>query len=345
MVFVKVRETYDLHTIKNRMTVIGVHTPKPIILARNYPGLLMQCRSYRPVSADVRIACASMMPLDPLGIGTAEGDVAPEDVFNPILYKAMSNKGMSQLEARINGLMGIAPADPVDVRGDSANIDVDSFTSAIDEFPIYYGLLANTHEWRHASPQAGLSMTGLKPYVYEQLVNIGDDPGVIAGPQADVGVNADAFNYPGIDSTQAVGSKRHITGSAKPLPFMNCTAYTTDGAANPFQPSEGESLGLPTFREQSIPWINCMVGAIIIPPSRLHELFFRMVVEWTIEFSQIRPFGEVVNFGGLGAIGNASHYQNYSYEATKEAVTGDSSTILDKDSTMVSANVDVNKVM
>lgn len=345
MVFVKVRETYDLHTIKNKMTVIGIHTPKPIILARNYPGLLMQCRAYRPVSADVRIACASMMPLDPLGIGTSEGDVAPEDVFNPILYKAMSNKGMSQLEARINGMIGVGPSDPIDVRGDSANVDVDSFTSADDEFPIYYGLLSNTHEWRHANPQAGLSMTGLKPYVYERLYNVGDDPGVIAGPQADVGVNSGSFNYPDADGSQLVGSKVSITGAAKPLPFMNCTAYSPDLAANPFQPSEGASLGLPGFKEQSIPWINCMVGAIIIPPSRLHELFFRMVVEWTIEFSQIRPYGEVTSFGGLGNIGSNSHYQNYSYEVTKKDITGDSSTILDKDSTMVSANVDVNKVM
>ena len=53
MVFVKVRETYDLHTVKNKMTVIGVHTPKPDIIKKNFPGLLMQCRAYRPVSCDI----------------------------------------------------------------------------------------------------------------------------------------------------------------------------------------------------------------------------------------------------------------------------------------------------
>ena len=105
MVVVKVRETYDLHTTQNKMTVIAIHTPKPDIIKRNYPGLLMQCKMYRPVSADVRVACASVLHLDPLGVGTSPGDVAPEDVFNPILYKAMSNKGMSQLEARINGMV------------------------------------------------------------------------------------------------------------------------------------------------------------------------------------------------------------------------------------------------
>ena len=99
MVFVKVRETYDLHTVRNKMSVIAIHTPDPKIIKNNFPGLLMQCKSYRPYSCDVKLACASVLPVDPLGVGLAEGDVAPEDMFNPILYSAMSNFGMSQLEA------------------------------------------------------------------------------------------------------------------------------------------------------------------------------------------------------------------------------------------------------
>lgn len=77
MVFVKVRETYDLHTLQDKMTVIGIHTPGSTIIKQNYPGLLMQCKGYRPVSCDVKLACASMLPLDPQGIGLEEGDVAP----------------------------------------------------------------------------------------------------------------------------------------------------------------------------------------------------------------------------------------------------------------------------
>lgn len=345
MVFVKVRETYDLHTVRNKMTVISVHTPKPTIIARNYPGLLLQCRAYRPVSADVRVACASMMPLDPQGVGTAEGDVAPEDVFNPILYKAMSNKGMSQLEARINYLNSTGSG--ADVSGDTSRIDVDSFTSYADEFNIYYGLLANTHDWKHANPQAGLSMSDLRPLVYERLYNVGDDPGASAGIGADVSGNSGMYNYPSADGSEhGQVTKAGITGAAKPLPFMNCLAYTTTGQNNPLKPSaEGDTLQLPSVHAQSVPWVNCVVAALVIPPSRLHELFFRMVVEWTIEFSQVRPLSEVTSWVGLGLAGEQSHFQNYDYSATKEALTGDSSTILDKDTTMVSSNVDVNKVM
>lgn len=222
MVFVKVRETYDLHTKQNKMTIIGIHTPKPDIIKRNYPGLLMQCRAYRPVSADVRIACASVLPLDPLGVGTAEGDVAPEDVFNPILYKAMSNKGMSQLEARINAMRAGAPAG-VDIDGNLASVDTDDTTSEADEFPVYYGLLSNTHDWKHANPQAGLSMNKLKPLVYEMVYNVGDAPrSFIDGQEGDYS----APNPSDTSTGRVLVPYERIVGKAKEFPFLNCTSYT-----------------------------------------------------------------------------------------------------------------------
>lgn len=340
MVFVKVRETYDLHTTKNKMTVIGIHTPKPDIIKRNYPGLLMQCRAYRPVSADVRVACASMLPLDPQGVGLAEGDVAPEDVFNPILYKAMSNKGMSQLEARINLLTHTAVGS-LDVDGDCAAVEVDSVTSTADEFPIYYGLLSNTHDWKHANPQSGVSMTNLRPLVYEMNYNVGD---VNAST---FGSTDPSYRAPDYGGAAATGYIDKIIGKAKPMPFINTTSYslTSQGAGASAPGMTTDRGNIPFNCEMNVPYINVVCGAIVVPPSRLHELFYRMVVEWTIEFSALRPIGEITDWLGLGYLGDTTHYQNYSYEATKEALTGTKDTIMDKDSCMVSANVEVTKVM
>lgn len=349
MVFVKVRETYDLHTTKNKMTVIAIRTPKPDIIKRNFPGLLMQCKAYRPFSADVRVACASMQPLDPQGVGTTEGDVAPEDIFNPILYKAMSNIGMSQLEARIHVLQ--QTGGNVDVDGDTAFVDVNSVTDIADEFNVYYGLLSNAHGWKHANPQAGLEMNNLKPLVWEINYSFGDN-----GPQ---GYNLGA---PAANQNKVTIAPTAIRGGSKPMPFINCTSYTyndtqkdVDGKASDdrtiatgwiypgFDWPAGS--GRPANCSIDVPYIDVICAAIVVPPSRLHELYYRMVVEWTLEFSGIRPLGEICNFSDLAAIGSTTHYQNYSYESTKEAVTGDSTTILNKDANMISANVDVNKVM
>ena len=337
MVFVKVRETYDLHTVQNKMTVIGVHTPKPEILKRNYPGLLMQCRFYRPVSADVRLACASVEPLDPLGVGVSDGDVAPEDMFNPILYKAVSNFGMSQLEARINAMVTDPVSAGVDIDGQTAIVDVDSVTPEANEFDIYYGLLSNTHDWKHAAPQSGLVMNGLKPLVYEMLYNVGDNS-----------FGGASYNAPNNYGTVSTFTATSIRGNAKPMPFINCTAYTRDeaktptGVSTPGFPDDGT---LVYNAETYVPYLKAFCGVLVIPPSRLHSLYFRCVIEWTIEFSSIRPISEISDWSSLARAGTYSHYQNYSYETTKEALTGSSDSVMDSDSCMISANVDVNKVM
>lgn len=340
MVFVKVRETYDLHTVQNKMTVIAIHTPKPDIIRKNYPGLLMQCKMYRPVSADVRVACASVLPLDPLGVGTAEGDVAPEDVFNPILYKAMSNKGMSQLESRINDMViksstvGLSDADIV---GSSALVDVDDFSTQVDEFPLYYGLLAQTHEWKHANPQQGLSMSGLRPLVYEMVYNVGDMKHQT--PQY-----VPTFSAMAKDGSATIDSGSSILGSAKPMPFIPCTSFGGTYTEAGF-PADTPAVDEVANGSSDINWLRVVCGCIIVPPSRRHELFFRMVVEWTLEFSAIRPLGEITDLGGLNRLGNTTHYQNYDYSTAKKVLTGTDETILAKDVCMVSSNVDVDKVM
>jgi hypothetical protein len=327
MVFVKVRETYDLHTVKNKMSVIAIHTPDSKIIKANFPGLLMQCKAYRPASCDVRIACASVLPVDPLGVGLAEGDVAPEDLFNPILYKACSNFGMSQIEARVRAMNGQNSG--VDVAGNSAIVEADSFTDRADEFKIYYGLLSNAHEWKHANPQSGLEMRNLKPLVYEMLYSAGDNP----------------LTYPATDGTQATATPVQFRGNSKPMPMINCTSYTGSGVRPGFNVGNSAGTEFIGNNETEVPSPKIVCGCIIIPPSRLHELFYRMVVEWTLEFSMIRPVSEIVNWNGLEVFADLTHYQNYDYSQTKQALTGDSDSILDSDTSLASANVDIKKVM
>lgn len=335
MVFVKVRETYDLHTVKNKMSVIAIHTPDAKIIKANFPGLLMQCKAYRPYSCDVRLACASVLPVDPLGVGLAEGDVAPEDLFNPILYKACTNFGMSQVEARIASYPN--NVDASDINGNSAVVDVDNLTNKTDEFSVYYGLLSNAHEWKHANPQSGLEMRSLKPLVYEMLYSIGDNTGA-----QNQSANA---SMPAQDGSIGVASGWSFKGNAKPMPMINCTAYSSTDGRNPFSPQAGSDSSLPWIQEQTVPAPKIVCGCIIVPPSRLHELFYRMVVEWTLEFSMIRPISEITNWTGLEIIAGITHYQNYDYEATKRALTGDSDTILESDTSLATANVDIKKVM
>lgn len=340
MVFVKVRETYDLHTVRNKMSVIGIHTPDAKIIKANFPGLLMQCKAYRPYSCDVRVACASVLPVDPLGVGLAEGDVSPEDLFNPILYKACSNFGMSQIEARIQNLIKSVGSADADIRGPSSTVDVDSLTNLEDEFQVYYGLLSNAHEWKHANPQSGLEMRNLKPLVYEILYSFGDNT-VQLSTGTDYGMSA-----PAADASRVTQFPDVFRGNSKPMPMINTTSYSSSGALSGFaNVSTGTSDTYPLNHEMDVPAPKILVGCIIVPPSRLHELFYRMVVEWTLEFSMIRPISEITDWTGLERMAGITHYINYDYSETKKALTGDSSTALESDTSLASANVEIKKVM
>lgn len=272
MVFVKVRETYDLHTIKNKMSVIGIHTPQSTLVKCNYPGLLLQCKAYRPVSCDVRLACASMQPLDPKGVGIADGDVAPEDVFNPILYKAMSNKSMSQLEAWINS-PSFASTPGNSISGQGADVDIAS--GFADDFNIYYGLLSQTNVWKHANPQQGLAMSGLIPLVYETYQTIGEN--TINGATELPYVNPE-------DQVANVIRTQTFRGDAKRLPMLNCTLVhpNVTTPTSPDHAMPGFTGGTVANYQVEVPDPKLFCGCIIIPPSRLHQLFYRMVVEWTL---------------------------------------------------------------
>lgn len=341
MVFVKVRETYDLHTLPNKMTVIGIHTPANDIIKKNYPGLLMQCKMYRPVSCDVRVACASMLPVDPLQVSTAEGDIAPEDLFNPILYKTMTNVGMSQIEARVHayrdGSTGIGV-------GNTADYSLTEMTNQSDEFPLYYGLLSDTNGWRHASAQSGFSMSHVKPLVSEILVANGQNS--VDGDTLSTNVaGALKFTAPQSNGTVANFNSVIFKGNSKPMPFINTTAYSVSSADNTNSP-----IGFPnTVYNDSVivpaPKLYC--ACIIVPPSRLHQLYYRMVVEWTLEFTSIRSLAEITNWEGLTALGNATHYQSYDYSNAKTALIEDADKVeeMPNDQSMVSTDADITKVM
>ena len=322
MVFVKVRETYDLHTIRNKMTIIGIHTPAANIIKDNYPGLLLQCKAYRPVKCDVKLACASVLPLDPQGVGLAEGDVAPEDIFNPILYKALSNFGMSNIDKFVlSGLAG-AGTNICDFDNDidfKTDVGAQAQTS-VDQFDMYYGLLAQTHEWKHANPQSGLRMDGLVPLVYETYQTYGDNPsGQNFNPQ--IG----RVYGEGEDGKATFVPVQTYRGKAHAMPMLNCTATVTekvegvDYPVGAFPAFGGTELNF----QSGIPAPKVFCGCIIIPPSRLHQLFYRLVCEWTLEFSMIRPYGDLVSWQGLAGIGDTTHYISYSYDSkTVPASTG-----------------------
>ena len=320
MVMVKVSETYDLSTVPNKMGVIGIHTPDATLISSNWPGLLMNCKKFRYVSCDVTLACASMLPADPLQIGTESGDIAPQDMFNPIWYRAVSNQSMDAIENRLADML-FGGEGSYNVNGPSVLESQDGvMPSNVNHWDAYYGLLSNRHGWRTAMPQQGLNMNGLTPLVHERLYAFGVQNAI--GQDNDSGLVDILGNGTNTSGNTSVSSITNpvMVGRAHPMPSFPTTAFAVqdEGTQNAvaWQNLPGQTATNTTsniqINQTSMPYIPpVFVACIVMPPAKLNRLYYRMNVVWNIEFTEIRPISEIMGFNYLEELGKFTYFTDY----------------------------------
>nr|QRV62032.1 capsid protein [ssDNA virus sp.] len=335
----KVSETYDLSTQLNKMGLLAIHTPDLKLFARHWGGAMMNHKKFRFVGCDVTMACASMLPADPLQIGTEAGDLAPQDMFNPILYKAVSNDTYNNLlnymQLKFNMFGSSPPAGSLSensIVADNSTVFKDTADVTVNQWDMYYGLLSNTSGWKKAMPQAGLEMKGLYPIVYSIVSNIGNSSGFYSNgnDSSDVGIS-----IVGMTADQEVvsrsGAAAGRTPTVKfrgpsmrmpPLPtkvlYDDSTAKTTGSVtmrySEPTYPVGGDVND--NVLPLGIPYIPpCYVGVIILPPAKLNKLYYRMKVTWTIELTEPESIGDVTNWTGLATIGAQSYGTDYATQS------------------------------
>ena len=307
MVFVRVSETYDLSTKVGKMGVVGIHTPKSELIHKMYRGLAMNHKYARFVECDVTLACASMLPADPLQIGLAAGDIAPQDMFNPILYRAVSNDSMSNMMAWLESWQ-TSVADSVVNKGSIVDVNDPGFAFnddvPINQFDMYYGLLADADGWRKAMPQAGLTMKGLYPIVFSVSSSSGMNTSL-------GGLSTTDFGPASKDSVVKSIDARFMRGPAMRMPRFNTAFWDTD----PIQGSTvldgnacstiGDADVLPT----------CYVAMIVLPPAKLNQLYYRLKVTWTLEFSEVRPISDIGTWRLMSEVGNTAYGTDYNTQS------------------------------
>ena len=339
MVFVKVSETYDLSTNVNKMGIVGIHTPKGDLISRLWGGLAMQHKYVRFHSCDVTMACASLLPADPLQIGQEAGAIAPQDMFNPILYKAVSNDSMSNIQAFLSAnvtdsQLGIAEGSVVDINNSEFR---NSDDAPISQFDMYYSLLGNPDGFRKAMPQAGLEMRGLYPLVYQVVSNYGVNT---AGTTqfTDIGATSNPSHPiygPGPkDATTPLQIRNiELRGPAMRMPRVNTTYLPYNSKQNaPLSGSANLNFGDTT---RGMP--PCYVALIILPPATLNKLYYRLKVTWTIEFTDLRSLDEISNWRGMSEIGDLVYATDYAKQS--QALMSDLEGMVDV------GNANIHKIM
>lgn len=337
MVTVRISETYDLSTKVGKMGIVGIHTPTGSLIDKMWPGLVLQYKKMRFAKCDVAMACASMLPADPLQIGVEAGSIAPQDMFNPILYKAVSNDSMSNILAYLMG----AAADPdfaypnVD-KGSIVDVNDSDFSNTgnapgsepvthYDQFKMYYGLLADADNWRKAMPQSGLTMSNLYPLVYQVIhpygqnslltTNAIDYAGGLqkqtsylkAGQVAVPTEHKDVNGYAPLS-----GADWNLRGPAMRMPAFDTKYFKQTASANIVPSGNGALVASGT---SAIP--PAYVGLIVLPPAKLNQLYYRLKVTWSIEFTGLHSMADIGAWDTVEAIGGLAFGTDYADQSAK----------------------------
>lgn len=309
-VYVKMRETYDLSTKENSLGVIGIHTPRGSPLSLQYDGLFKNFKFMRFLKCDVKIACASLMPLDPLQVGLEAGEVNPQDIFNPILYTAVSNDYFGRIQSLIYSMSYNEAKGPSAEWDDDvvANYNANTDNPQVSALDVYYGLLA-TDQFSTAMPQQGLAMRGLVPMCHK----VAFDKGVSGRATfSDAGLNVTIANP--IERGNGYEEVGMYTTGITPMPRIP-TMVARSGSPQASQQT-------PTnIYQNNVSYNPVYCGMIIMPPAVLQKLYFRMTVTWTIEFSEFRPLPDMRGFELWAQLGQQTHISDYGTQSATMTTT------------------------
>lgn len=295
---VRLTTMYDLKT-SSKFGLIGIHTPSVTQINLRYDGLLRNYRFLKVKRCNVKMACAQMLPADPLQVGVEAGKISPADMMNPILFRPVSNDSWNAVVNRIYS----SPT----WSGNSAVGFDDAFSGVnqTDSERVYYSLLSS-NEWKKVMPQQGLVAKDLRPLVHEVVSTYGNMVTLDAG--------ANNFNA----STNYLGNPAVVTGGdngvvqfrgrSLPMPAIP-TASVLSG-------DTGSSVSL----LPNIP--RTYVMAVILPPSSLQAFFYRLIVSWEVVFFGIRPATEF-SFSTAVQDGQYARYSRWGVSAAKDLESDD----------------------
>lgn len=281
-----IHETYDLNTKVDAVTLLAIRTPSYDTVAK-----YVDIRNWSKIKfnrASFRLACVSQLPVDPLGVGFEAGQIAPQELVNPMLFKTVTGESLGNILDVIYGNNNATQDDGDSLKAlESKEVVVTALNSSEPSFStspldMYYVLLGDD-SFRQAHPQAGLTANNLIPLVREMYTTmpLGVTP---TGKVGQPGENTTNNNYqvPLFDDetgriwanwgdvglTGAQG--RIISGATRPMPAIDTLA--------------GSKLNNAV---QSWPMAYCAV--CVMPPAIQKSLYYRCIVSWNITLSGFVP--------------------------------------------------------
>lgn len=165
----KYQEIYDVNTVSNSVSVIGIHTPTGNKPRQMLAGFFTQFRKYKYAGCSVVATPAARLPLDVMNIAVEAGQngANPKDVFNPILVRGCHG---DNLNTALNSIYRGA------FQNEGSSLGKDDWSDSVVPADgltweqMYYRMLQDP-SFKKFSMSSGIKMSGLHPLVYNVASN------------------------------------------------------------------------------------------------------------------------------------------------------------------------------
>lgn len=165
----KYQEIYDINTVSNEVSVIGIHTPVGSKPRAMLAGHFLQYRKYKYKGCSVVGTPAQRLGLQMTDISVEAGSsgVNPKDVFNPALVRGCHGDNLS-------GALNSIYKGSFDSEGSSLGLDQHSVNvspaQGLTWEQMYYRMLQDP-SFKKFNLSSGIKLSGLHPMVYNVASN------------------------------------------------------------------------------------------------------------------------------------------------------------------------------
>lgn len=158
------QEIYDVNTVSNKVSIIGIHTPVGSKPRAMLSGLFTQFRKYKYLGCSVVGTPAQRLGLNLAQLSTEAGASAvnPKDVFNPALVRGCHG---DNLNSALNSIYKGSFQNEGSSMGKDDQTDSVVPAGSLTWEQMYYRMLQDP-SFKKFSLSSGIKLTGLHPMVY-----------------------------------------------------------------------------------------------------------------------------------------------------------------------------------
>lgn len=281
--FAKYQEIYDINTVSNSVSVIGIHTPVGAKPRQMLSGFFTQFRKYKYKGCSVVATPAQRLGLNLAQISTEAGasTVNPKDVWNPALVRGCHG---DNLTAALNSIYNGAFVN----EGSSLGLDDHSTTTvpagSLTWDSMYYRMLQDP-SFKKFNLASGIKISKLHPMVYNVASNHQIVPSESA---ADIGKLVQASNGDPVSFDKSTrGCLADGAGSSnKVLPQLMTNRLQSLGWLDTRQVLNGVASATTEPGYTTLPRI--FMACIVLPPALSDSVVtsLRFVVTHYFEFKE-----------------------------------------------------------